>query len=139
MAVVLIRGTVVSGLGEGGRFVGLEWVTRAIRQAVGFVPYPGTLNLRLADAETLARWREVRATAGRSLTPPPDSCGGRLIPVVVDPDIPAAVIVPDVTRYGEELLEVVAVIHLRTRRGLQDGDRVTLTCEPAGDGQGARR
>jgi len=33
--------------------------------------------------------------------------------VVVVPDIAAAVIVPDVTRYGEDLLELIAAAHLR--------------------------
>jgi CTP-dependent riboflavin kinase len=42
----------------------------------------------------------------------------------VAPDVDAAVIVPDVTRYGEDLLELIAAVHLRSLLGLRDGDRV---------------
>lgn len=123
-----LQGMVVSGVGQGARFMALEWVRRAVRDAVGFDPYPGTLNVRLADSETVGRWRGIRDRAPLILSPPAaDVCGGRLVPIVVASDVPAAVVVPDITRYGEDVLEVVAAVHLRNRLGLRDGDRVTLT------------
>ena len=128
---VALRGTVVSGLGEGAYFMGLDWVRQAVRQLVGFEPYPGTLNVRLADAEARAAWRQIRAPAGRRLAPPPpDTCGGWLIPLVVAPDIRAAVVVPDVTRHADDVLEVIAGVHVRSRLGLGDDDGVTLLAAP---------
>ena len=128
--MTLLRGTVESGVGEGMRFMSLGWVRVGVRQALGFDPYPGTLNLRLPDAEALGRWREIRAKNGRPLPPPPsESCGGRLVPVTVATAIPAAVIVPDITRYGDDVLEIIAAVHLRSHLGLQDNDPVLLECE----------
>lgn len=122
------EGMVVSGSGEGAYFLGLGWVREEIRRAAGFDPYPGTLNLRLIDGDALHRWGRIRKEAGEPLTPPePDSCGGRLIPVLVGGLIRGAVVVPEITRYGDELLEIVAPVHLRTRLGLRDGDKVRLT------------
>ena len=121
------EGVVVSGTGEGAYFLGLDWVRNEILRVGGFEPYPGTLNLRLG-VDALPRWSRLRKDAGASLIPPePDGCGGRLIPVLVGDTVPAAVVVPDITRYGEELVEIVAPVHLRTRLGLQDGDRLKLT------------
>jgi riboflavin kinase len=118
---------VVSGTGEGAYFVALDWVRDEIQRVARFDPYPGTLNLRLLGADALRRWGWIRKEAGAPLTPPePGSCGGRLIPVHVA-DLSAAVVVPDVTRYGDEILEIVAPVQLRTRLGLQDGDLVRLT------------
>ena len=125
--MISLRGAVTSGLGQGAYFVGLEWVRTIIQELIGFDPYPGTLNLRLVDVETCLAWRGIRAGPALLLTPPPpEQCGARLIPVVVAPDIPAAVVVPDVTRYGDDMLEIVAAIHVRSRLGLQDDDRVTV-------------
>lgn len=122
------EGTLLSGVNQGASFVGLGWVRTAIRRAVGFDPYPGTLNLRLVDAEALSCWRTIRATTGARLTPPePGACGGRLIPALVDDRVHAAVVVPDITRYGDEVLEIVAPVHLRSHLALRDGDRVRLT------------
>lgn len=129
--MIVLRGAVASGAGVGAGFVGLEWFRAAVRGAAGFDPYPGTLNVRLLDAEALASWRRLRGSAGFTLAPPAaDACGGRLIPVCIDPDIAAAVVVPDLTRYGDEVLEIVAASHLRTRLGLRDGDRVLLRYDP---------
>jgi len=134
------EGIVVPGSGEGAYFVGLGWVRREIRRVAGFDPYPGTLNLRLLSADALSRWGGIRRAAGAPLTPPePGGCGGRLIPARVGGLIRAAVVVPDVTRYGEELLEIVAPVHLRTRLDLKDGDLLRLTIQAVSSGDERKR
>jgi len=121
------EGAVLSGVNEGAHFLGLGWVRDAIRRIAGFDPFPGTLNVRLVDRDALPRWRELRRDAGLSLTPPDThSCGGRLLPALVEGRIPAVVVIPEVTRYEDEVLEVVAPVRLRTVLGLRDGDRVRL-------------
>jgi riboflavin kinase len=124
---ISLPGTIVSGLGEGAYFMALPWVRDAVDQALGFEPYPGTLNVRLADREARLAWREIRERpALRLAPPPPDTCGGWLIPLVVAPGVRAAVVVPDVTRHAEDVLEVIAAVHVRSRLGLEEGDPVTL-------------
>ena len=50
----MLSGTVVSGRGEGRKYVELEWVKQQVKEKLGFDPYPGTLNLRL-DEENVKR------------------------------------------------------------------------------------
>jgi riboflavin kinase, archaea type len=124
--VTSLDGVVTSGLGQGAYFMGLPWVRDAVHRLIGFTPYPGTLNVRL-DAEMVAVWLRIRDGHAIVLAPPPaEPCGARLFPVVVAPDVEAAVIVPDVTRYGEDLLELIAAVHVRSRLALRDHDSVTL-------------
>lgn len=121
----------MSGLGQGAQFMALPWVRDAVRRLVGFDPYPGTLNVRLVDPAMVAAWRRIReGPALRLAPPPPETCGARLFRVVVMPDVAAAVVVPDVTRYGDDVLELVAPVHVRRRLGLQDGDLVRLGRPP---------
>jgi riboflavin kinase len=126
--MLTLTGRVSSGVGDAAEFIRLPWVRDAIRRSVGLDPYPGTLNVRLVDAEMLAAWRATmrEGTALRLEPPDPHGCGARLFPVVVVPHVAAAIIVPDVTRYGDDVLEVIAAVHLRTALALGDGDRVTL-------------
>ena len=117
-------------MGAGAFFVGLDWFRDAVKRVVGFDPYPGTLNVCLADGEELHRWRAIRDEVAVPVAPPEsEECGGRLVPILLGDGIRAAIVVPDVTRYGEELLEVIAPVHLRTRLGLGDADVLTLTIE----------
>ena len=124
--VTSLTGVVASGLGQGAHFMSLAWVQDGVRGLVGFTPYPGTLNVRL-DADMVGVWRRIKEGGAVVLAPaPPESCGARLFPLVVSPNVAAAVIVPDVTRYDDNLLELIAAVHLRSRLGLSDDDRVTL-------------
>jgi riboflavin kinase len=43
---MIIKGTVTGGLGEGSRFLMKEGYVKQFRKKLGFVPYPGTLNIR---------------------------------------------------------------------------------------------
>jgi riboflavin kinase len=121
-----LRGVVMAGLGQAGSFMGLPWVADGVRRLVGFTPYPGTLNVRL-DPDTVDAWRQIRERDGLVLSPPAGQpCGARLFPVTLGPGVEAAVIVPDVTRHGDDVLEVVAPTALRRRLGLADGGAITL-------------
>ena len=105
----------------------IPWVRDAVRGLIGFDPYPGTLNVKLVDADMVAVWREIQdGPALRLAPPPPEDCGARVFRVTVVPDIDAAIVVPDLTRHANDTLELIAPIHIRNRLGLRDDDRVTL-------------
>jgi riboflavin kinase len=98
-----------------------------VRRVAGFDPYLGTLNVRLADPADVARWRAVREATALPVVPPtPQDCGGQLVLVRLADGVEGAVVIPDVTRYGDEIIEILAPDHLRTRLGLRDGDVVFL-------------
>jgi CTP-dependent riboflavin kinase len=124
--VTSVHGVVTSGLGQGAAFMGLPWVQDAVAARVGFVPYPGTLNVRL-DREMVEIWRQMKNGHGVMLqTPASAPCGATLVPVELG-GVTAAVIVPDVTRHGDDLLELIAPVHVRSLLGLRDGDGVTVS------------
>jgi riboflavin kinase len=122
-----LRGVLSSGLGRGAEFMVIDWVREGLERFAGFVPYPGTLNLTLLP-DDVAQWRAVRARDASMLLPPvPDACGARVVRAVIAPDLAAAIVVPDITAHPDDVIEVVAAIHVRSRLGLRDGDVLTLT------------
>ena len=44
-----LNGKLVSGMGEGAYYMALKGYTRQFIKKIGYVPYPGTLNIRLDD------------------------------------------------------------------------------------------
>jgi CTP-dependent riboflavin kinase len=120
------EGEVCSGLGEGARFVALDWAASEFRRTLGYEPWPGTLNLRMAGA-AWARWRQgLTVNDGIAIAPPPGFCAARCFVVQLDGRVRAAAVVPDVGDYPPDKLELVAPVALRDALQLRDGSMVSV-------------
>lgn len=51
LACVTLTGVLVSGMGEGAYYMALEGYTAQFHSKIGYVPFPGTLNVRLQRRE----------------------------------------------------------------------------------------
>jgi riboflavin kinase len=124
--VVELEGELCSGLGEGAIFTELDWVARAFRERLGFIPYPGTLNLSLSGED----WMQVRAMLfqahGIPIEPPPGFCAAKCFAVTLNECVEGAAVLPDVSGYPADKFEIVAPVAVRRELGLRDGDRVRL-------------
>ncbi|MEE8347929.1 MAG: HAD-IA family hydrolase [Acidobacteriota bacterium] len=124
-----LKGTVTSGKGDAADFTQLAWVREQFKGAFGFEPYPGTLNLLLDDPTSLSAWAEVRQGPGQVLEPEPGFCAGRCYPLSVEGQISAAAVVPMVSSYPENVVEILSPMALRERLGLSDGMTVTVAVD----------
>lgn len=119
---------VFSDLGQAASFMSLAWVQKALREGLGFSPYPATLNLRLEAEEAIAVWREVRSRAGGIVIDPPDPscCRARCFRVDIEGRQEGAVLLPEVEGYPANKIEVVAPVRLKEALKVKDGDEITL-------------
>jgi len=106
----------------------LDWVQGALHSALGFSPYPATLNLRLESEQEMSVWREVKSQLEGISIPSPDSsfCQARCFPVKIENKHPGAVLLPVVQGYPEDKIEVIAAVRLKDALQVRDGDRMTL-------------
>jgi len=122
--MLVLRGKVSSGLGEGKKFTQLPWVKRLIREKLGFEPYPGTLNLRLSSnvkiSKMLDKFSCIRISSRG------DFASGRLYKALISSEVHGAVIRPEVPDYPEDIIEILAPIGLREKFNLRDGDEVEV-------------
>ena len=125
---VELHGNLITGLGEGQYYIGLDGYKRQFEQILDFTPFPGTLNVQLTDlsnslrnridmihAATLSGFTDGQRTFG----------GGKCYPIQIE-GIGGAVIVPDRSHYPDDLLEIIAPINLREVLKLNDGDRIKI-------------
>ena len=108
--------TLVSGTGEGGKFVAAA--TEALTTAVGFRPFPGTLNLEHAQVEEFPT--QTLEEVGD------EYCDGVELRDCRVAGVRAAVIRPFVPDYPPQKTEVIAPVSLRTLFDLTENDRVPL-------------
>jgi riboflavin kinase, archaea type len=117
-----MRGKILSGLGQAQYFLTREGYSRQFLERLGFVPFPGTLNVMLDEpfpVEQQAIKIEGFAEEDRTF----GEC--RCYRIMLN-GIEAAVVRPERSRYPPELIEVIAPVHLRRALGLEDGDPVEV-------------
>ena len=127
MRNLIITGKIVSGAGEGAYFTQIDWVSRQCDEKLGFIPYPGTLNLELSE-EFLVTVESLEKEKGVELiSPDPKFCNGKAFPVLLG-EMRAAIIMPEekVRVHPKNIIEIIAPMNLKASLNLKDGDSVTV-------------
>ncbi|MFH0737731.1 MAG: DUF120 domain-containing protein [Candidatus Micrarchaeota archaeon] len=123
-----IEGVISKGLGEGGYYVSLPGYLKQIAEKLGFDPYPGTLNIRIAASE---RWKRQRM-----MQKDPVTISGFKDKERTYGDIFAyrctvegrrcAVIIPIRTHHGPDVLELICPFNAKKKLGKGEGDRIRV-------------
>ena len=130
-----MTGVIFSDLGLASSFMTLDWVQRGLEQNLGFTCYPATLNVRPRSAADAEIWRRIRSeTPALHLRSAEEAfCSARLYPVAIHADkdsmpekISGAIVLPEVTDYPIDKIEIVAPFRLKDYLGVRDGDALTL-------------
>ena len=123
-----ITGVIFSDLGQASSFMALDWVQQALREGLGFSPFPATLNLKLESEKDMAVWQEVkRQMPGIDIIPPdPSFCLARCFRVEIEGKYRGAVLLPEVEGYPADKIEVVAPVRLKDELHVRDGEQITL-------------
>lgn len=122
-------GTLFTGLGEGQYYIAQDGYLDQFKEKLGFVPFPGTLNLRLNDQSSILRRKfedhkgiEINGFKSEDRT----FGGGKCFHSKIK-DIDCAVIIPDRTHYPGDILEILSPKNLRNGLNLKDGDEIIIT------------
>jgi len=130
-----MTGIIFSDLGQAASFMALDWVQEALRNSLGFGAFPATLNLRPRAKEDAQMWEKIQEEFKGVELPPSSAgfCSARLYRIEIHgpanrpgDTIKGAVLVPDVSGYPKDKIEIVAPVRLKDAYGVQDGDALTL-------------
>ena len=127
------HGKVFSGIGKGAYYVGHPEYKKKFRELLGYVPFPGTLNVKLSSNDEMelrksldrregARIEEFKANGS---TFSGVTCfNGKL-----NGNEKVTLLMIEITHYDESVMELIAPVYLRGKLGLKDEDIVVLTIE----------
>lgn len=131
---VNIKARVFSGLGEGEFFVNLY--AKNIRKALGFTPFPGTLNLKVEELYVDALSNTLSRIDPIIIEPPmvPGMRLGRVLayPALLNCTVKVFIVRPEITVYKSDVIELIAEVKLRDLLNLTDGSEVLVTIETPG-------
>jgi riboflavin kinase, archaea type len=127
---VTLEGVVFTGLGEGAYYTSKEHYRKQFVEKLGFDPYPGTLNLRLAteyDTKTRSEIEgypaiDISGFSGEDRTFGSIKC----YPVMIENKVKGALLSATRTHYDASVLEIVAPVCLRKHLNIKDGGKVKI-------------
>jgi len=127
---VTLEGVVFSGLGEGAYYVKQDGYRKQFIEKLGFDPYPGTLNVKLAsDYDMKARQElesypaiEVEGFKDEARTFGPVKC----YPTLINNKAKGAFIFAFRTHYDSSVMEIISPQYLRNQLKIKDGQKVKL-------------
>lgn len=127
MEHITLRGTLVSGLGEGQYYISQKGYLDQFQQKLWFKPYPGTLNLKIEGPE-LSKIQILKDSEG-ILIEGFESEGRTFGNVKCFPsdiqNVECAVIIPHRSHY-RDVLEIISRHYLRDEIKIKDGDIVEI-------------
>ena len=124
-----IHGKVSTGLQDGKYYIGLNEYSESIRSKLGFKPFPGTLNIKLNDIDDTECKEKLCAMEGIVI-------GGfrrgerifgsiRCFGCRVN-GIEGAIVIPERSHYGFDVMEIISPFNLREKLHLADGSDVKV-------------
>ncbi|MCD6496429.1 MAG: CTP-dependent riboflavin kinase [Candidatus Aenigmarchaeota archaeon] len=122
---IIIKGHVFDGMGEGRYYMSLHGYRDAIKKQLGFDPYHGTLNIKLKTLDECKYKEKLYGMKGiiiPGFSGNERSFGSLKCFRCEISGHDAAVILPERSHYGSDILEVISGIHLRKALGLKTGD-----------------
>lgn len=128
-----LAGTLVSGSGEGRYYVAQRGYTRQFRSKIGYVPFPGTLNVRL-DADSAASLGGLDASRGALIEGFADgerTYGWvRCYSSTINGRVPCDLLRLERTHHDGSIVELIAPSNLRRRLRISDGSAVRISVAP---------
>jgi len=128
------KGTLFTGLNEGGYYISLKGYSKSFFRALGFEPFPGTLNLRLTNEAMVEQRRRLELLEGIKVpgfTDGKRSYGPvKVFRAKVGGKHPGAVLAIERTHYDSSVLEIISPVNLRKALDLKDGDECSVIAYP---------
>ena len=124
---VIFKGKVISGMGEGRYYTEQSGYVEQFKEKLGFIPYPGTLNVEIEYVERnkLRLLKNSKAIIIDEFKTKNRSFGGvRCFKAKINKS-DGAIVLPLRSHYSN-ILEFISEDHLRERLNLDDGDSVKI-------------
>ncbi len=128
---VELKGKVISGMGEGAYYMSLKGYTKQFKSKIGYVPFPGTLNVKLDKKEYTEAVRQFEALDGNIIDGFSD--GKRTYGWVkcfdakLNHSIDCQLIRLERTHHDTSIVELISKTNLRKSSKITDGSTVTIT------------
>jgi riboflavin kinase len=127
---VELKGTLVSGMGEGAYYMGLKGYTKQFQSKIGYVPFPGTLNVRLdqkVHQEAIKQFETLNGVKIKSFSDGKRTYGWvKCFNAKLNNSTNCELIMLERTHHDDSIIELISKLCLRKTAKLKDGSKVSI-------------
>ena len=127
---LMLNGSVISGLGEGAYYMSLNGYTKQFKEKIGYVPFPGTLNIKLNQRQTTQIIQQLDDLDNTIIDPFSDGKRTygwvKCFHVMLNNSIKCELIRLERTHHDNSVIELISKNNLRKTARLKTGSKVTV-------------
>jgi len=128
---VLLKGTLVSGLGEGAYYMSLEGYSKQFKTKIGYIPFPGTFNVKLGKkeyTEAISQFEEMEGIHIDGYSDGKRTYGWvKCFKAKLNSTIDCQLIRLERSHHDTSIIELISKNNLRKTAKLSDDSKVTIT------------
>ena len=125
-----LRGKIVSGMGEGAYYMSLKGYSKQFKLKLGYIPFPGTLNVRLDDEKYIQAISDLSQHAGIKIDSFSD--GKRTFGWVkcfsgrINNKIECELIILERTHHDKSIIEFISKNYIRKSLKIRDNSSINI-------------
>jgi len=127
---LVLNGSVISGLGEGAYYMALNGYTKQFKVKIGYVPFPGTLNIKLNQHQATQIIQQLDDLDNTIIDPFSDGKRTygwvKCFHVTLNNSIKCELIRLERTHHDNSVIELISKNSLRRTARLKTGSKVTI-------------
>ena len=129
-----LSGSVISGLGEGAYYMSLKGYTRQFKVKIGYIPFPGTLNIKLNQLQTTQIIQQLDELDNIMIEPFSDGRRTygwvKCFHATINDSIKCELIRLERTHHDNSIIALISKNNLRKTARLETGSKVTVKIHP---------
>ena len=123
------NGIISSGMGEGAYYMSMKGYTKQFKTKLGYVPFPGTLNVKLKDKESIEAKRSLDAYPAILVDGFSDDKRTygwvKCYPAKIN-NIDAALILLERTHHDDSIIELISKTNIKKAIKLSTGSKLSI-------------
>ena len=127
---VEIKGTLISGMGEGAYYMGLKGYTKQFKSKIGYVPFPGTLNVKIDQKihqEAIKQFVNLNGININSFSDGKRTYGWvKCFPAKINNSVDCNLILLERTHHDNSVVELISKLSLRKSVKLKEGSKISI-------------
>jgi riboflavin kinase len=133
--IIHFNGILVSGMGEGKYYMSLEGYRKQFEKKIGYIPYPGTLNIKIIDSLSLENREKIECFRCQFIDGFSDSERTygwvKCYPTTLNgnENIQSDLLILERTHHDKNMLEIIAPVNIKQVLHLKNGDNVKVTLQ----------